>query len=146
MVNNADLKLKYEGSVKNVFAAQNDPNSLWFSFTDKYSVFDWGQMPDLIANKGNSLALIGSYIFQKLADAKFWQTLPQSAYLKKFDSAYLQSRFNHPVFSSGLKKNGLTTHFLGLYEGIGESKSGIQKLKELCHKDALDLTKPLQIV
>ncbi len=122
MIDTPNLKLQYEGSVKNVFARKNDTHTLWFSFTDKYSVFDWGKMPDLIANKGNALALIGAYIFQRLSDANFWQKLPQSNHLKKFDASYLQKRFAHPVFSAnnGLKEDGLPSHFLGLYEGIGK--------------------------
>ena len=129
-MDNPNLKLKYEGSVKNVFAAPNDPNSLWFSFTDKYSVFDWGKMPDLINNKGNALALIGTHIFKKLNDPQFWHNLPQSAQLKKFDPTYLQKRFTHQIFSNGLEVKGLPSHFAGLYEGIGESNNW-QKLKEL---------------
>ena len=118
MSTNGNLNLKYAGSVKNVFEQKDDHKTLWFSFTDKYSVFDWGEMPDHIANKGNALAFIGSYIFQKLEDSEFWQQLPQSIHLKKFDSLYLEKRFLHPVFCGpdGLIRTGLPSHFLGLYE------------------------------
>lgn len=37
-----------------------------FHFSDRYSVFDWGEMPDLIANKGKALCLIGAYFFEQL--------------------------------------------------------------------------------
>lgn len=37
-----------------------------FFFSDRYSVFDWGEMPDHITNKGKSLCLIGAYFFEKL--------------------------------------------------------------------------------
>lgn len=37
-----------------------------FSFSDRYSVFDWGEMPDLIENKGKALCLIGACFFEKL--------------------------------------------------------------------------------
>jgi len=37
-----------------------------FIFSDRYSVFDWGEMPDHIANKGKALCLIGAYFFEKL--------------------------------------------------------------------------------
>ncbi len=37
-----------------------------FHFTDRYSVFDWGEMPDLIPNKGASIALLGAYFFERL--------------------------------------------------------------------------------
>jgi len=37
-----------------------------FHFSDRYSVFDWGEMPDLITGKGQALCLIGAYFFEKL--------------------------------------------------------------------------------
>ena len=37
-----------------------------FRFSDRYSVFDWGEMPDLIEGKGASLCLMGAYCFEKL--------------------------------------------------------------------------------
>ena len=37
-----------------------------FVFTDDYSVFDWGQMPDTIPRKGASLCTMGAYNFELL--------------------------------------------------------------------------------
>jgi phosphoribosylaminoimidazole-succinocarboxamide synthase len=37
-----------------------------FHFSDRYSVFDWGEMPDLITGKGKALCMIGAYFFEKL--------------------------------------------------------------------------------
>ena len=37
-----------------------------FVFTDDYSVFDWGKMPDEIPEKGASLCTMGAYNFQLL--------------------------------------------------------------------------------
>ncbi|KAB1198256.1 MULTISPECIES: phosphoribosylaminoimidazolesuccinocarboxamide synthase [Haloferax] len=37
-----------------------------FVFSDRYSVFDWGEMPDHIPNKGASLCLMGAYNFELL--------------------------------------------------------------------------------
>lgn len=39
-----------------------------FRFSDRYSVFDWGEMPDLIAGKGAALCLMGAYCFEKLEE------------------------------------------------------------------------------
>ncbi len=39
-----------------------------FVFTDAYSVFDWGQMPDPIPEKGASLCTMGAFNFELLAD------------------------------------------------------------------------------
>lgn len=38
----------------------------YFIFSDRYSVFDWGEMPDHIPYKGASLALMGGWIFEVL--------------------------------------------------------------------------------
>ncbi len=39
-----------------------------FVFSDRYSVFDWGAMPDTLAGKGASLAIIGAFFFEMLED------------------------------------------------------------------------------
>ncbi|MDY6775637.1 MAG: phosphoribosylaminoimidazolesuccinocarboxamide synthase [Halobacteria archaeon] len=39
-----------------------------FVFTDDYSVFDWGKMPDKIESKGRSLCTMGAYNFELLED------------------------------------------------------------------------------
>ncbi|QLG27752.1 phosphoribosylaminoimidazolesuccinocarboxamide synthase [Halorarum halophilum] len=39
-----------------------------FVFTDDYSVFDWGKMPDEIPGKGASLCTMGSFNFELLED------------------------------------------------------------------------------
>jgi phosphoribosylaminoimidazole-succinocarboxamide synthase len=37
-----------------------------FVFSDRYSVFDWGEMPDHIEGKGAALCLMGAYCFEQL--------------------------------------------------------------------------------
>ncbi|MGQ9478943.1 MAG: phosphoribosylaminoimidazolesuccinocarboxamide synthase [Thermoproteota archaeon] len=39
-----------------------------FHFSDRYSVFDWGEMPDHIEGKGKALCLMGSYFFEVLEE------------------------------------------------------------------------------
>jgi len=39
-----------------------------FRFSDRYSVFDWGEMPDHIEGKGAALCLMGAYCFEKLEE------------------------------------------------------------------------------
>lgn len=56
--------LIHSGSVKDIL--QSGPDSLVFKFTDRYSVFDWGQMPDLIPGKGLALARMGRRFFEEL--------------------------------------------------------------------------------
>jgi len=37
-----------------------------FHFSDRYSVFDWGEMPDQIENKGQALCIMGAHCFERL--------------------------------------------------------------------------------
>ena len=39
-----------------------------FSFSDRYSVFDWGEMPDYIEAKGAALCITTAYFFEKLEE------------------------------------------------------------------------------
>jgi phosphoribosylaminoimidazole-succinocarboxamide synthase len=39
-----------------------------FHFSDRYSVFDWGEMPDHITGKGASLCLMGAFCFERLEE------------------------------------------------------------------------------
>jgi len=39
-----------------------------FHFSDRYSVFDWGEMPDLIEGKGAALCMMGAYCFERLGE------------------------------------------------------------------------------
>jgi phosphoribosylaminoimidazole-succinocarboxamide synthase len=39
-----------------------------FKFSDRYSVFDWGEMPDLIEGKGEALCTMGAYCFERLEE------------------------------------------------------------------------------
>ncbi|MGZ3743615.1 MAG: phosphoribosylaminoimidazolesuccinocarboxamide synthase [Pseudobdellovibrionaceae bacterium] len=58
-------RLMYEGSVKRIFSSE-EPANLVFEFTDDYSVFDWGKMPDTIPCKGVGLAKLMSVLFERL--------------------------------------------------------------------------------
>ncbi|MFB6146818.1 MAG: phosphoribosylaminoimidazolesuccinocarboxamide synthase [Halobacteriaceae archaeon] len=59
-------------SVKDVVVADppgEGPGRGRFAFTDDYSVFDWGTMPDQIPGKGASLCAMGAHTFEALAAA-----------------------------------------------------------------------------
>lgn len=72
--------LVYSGSVKDIFTFEDNSNSLVFLFSDRYSVFDWGEMPDLLEKKGDSLAHMGKIFFNYLGSTKSWKNwnLPQN--------------------------------------------------------------------
>jgi len=58
------------GSVKDLVVLSSpmdeEPGRGKFIFSDRYSVFDWGEMPNTIPQKGTSLCLIGAHFFEKL--------------------------------------------------------------------------------
>jgi phosphoribosylaminoimidazole-succinocarboxamide synthase len=59
------------GSVKDLTVqkapAENKSGIGRFIFCDRFFVFDWGEMPELIKKKGASLCLTSAYFFDKLA-------------------------------------------------------------------------------
>jgi phosphoribosylaminoimidazole-succinocarboxamide synthase len=58
------------GSVKDLQVIQKPTQTEMgtgrFLFSDRYSVFDWGEMPDYIEGKGAALCLMGAYCFEQL--------------------------------------------------------------------------------
>ena len=58
------------GSVKDLQIIQKPTQTKMgmgrFLFSDRYSVFDWGEMPDHIEGKGAALCLMGAYCFEQL--------------------------------------------------------------------------------
>jgi phosphoribosylaminoimidazole-succinocarboxamide synthase len=60
------------GSVKDLEVIKRPTNSIMgigrFHFSDRYSVFDWGEMPDQIDRKGEGLCMMGAYCFEKLME------------------------------------------------------------------------------
>jgi len=60
------------GSVKDLVVLEQPdksrPGRGQFVFSDRYSVFDWGEMPDHVEGKGTALCLITAYFFEKLEE------------------------------------------------------------------------------
>lgn len=58
------------GSVKDLDIAEPASETKsglgYFTFSDRYSVFDWGEMPDQIENKGRSLTAMAAFNFEGL--------------------------------------------------------------------------------
>lgn len=57
------------GSAKDIYVIAKPYNKKMgigaFKFSDRYSVFDWGEMPDEIPNKGKALCMISAYMFEE---------------------------------------------------------------------------------
>ena len=60
-----------------------------FDFSDRYSVFDWGEMPDLIEGKGQSLCMMAAWNFERLEElgvkTHYIGLLDKKHDVKKFD-------------------------------------------------------------
>jgi phosphoribosylaminoimidazole-succinocarboxamide synthase len=60
------------GSVKDLEVikppTENESGVGRFHFSDRYSVFDWGEMPNKLNQKGASLCIMGAYCFEKLEE------------------------------------------------------------------------------
>lgn len=106
-------KLIYEGSVKNLYEV--DATTLEFEYTDAYSVFDWGRMPDALSGKGESLAALGEYFFREAAKVETWKRLRGSAAMDRLVSFHGGGRSDGDVFDrelADLERNGLKHHLI----------------------------------
>ena len=116
------LNLAYEGSVKRVWQCPWQEDSLLFEFTDDYSIFDWGKMPETIENKGRALAVFGAYFFDLLASPSFWFNLFEQDAPAQFNREFLQ-QLRTSETANDLQKSGLPSHFQGLVNEQGEKLS-----------------------
>lgn len=94
----------YRGSVKNVRGTKGVTPYI-FEFSDRYSVYDWGEMPDQLSGKGEALAFMAWFFFDHMGGAKGWQDFKAPAQFA--DSATL----------ARLKQKGLPHHMIGLAGG-----------------------------
>ncbi len=118
--NMQNWQLLYDGSVKRVWQSPYKADQILFEYTDDYSVFDWGKMPDTIAHKGTSLAALGAYFFEELARAERWAMLPTSPHLERFDKGWLKRRWAHPCFVNELALHGARSHYQDLVAPNGQ--------------------------
>lgn len=60
------------GSVKDLVVlknpAKNKTGKAQFVFSDRYSIFDWGEMPEHIQAKGAAICIIAAYFFERLEE------------------------------------------------------------------------------
>ena len=73
-----------------------------FIFSDRYSVFDWGEMPDHIDHKGAAIALLGAYFFERLEEEGIpthYEGLVENGAAKRL--AKERSEFASPTSAAG---------------------------------------------
>ncbi len=99
----------YRGSVKNVRGVVSSPHLL-FEYSDRFSVFDWGEMPDQLEDKGVALAVMGKCFFKHFESTSFWRDLSKSIVLKdSFDGRYLKELWESEIYSQ-FCETGLPHH------------------------------------
>ncbi|MBL7665939.1 MAG: hypothetical protein JNM93_12460 [Bacteriovoracaceae bacterium] len=101
------LNLIYSGSVKDIYQSTEN-NHLFFEFSDRYSVFDWGQMPDLIEGKGEALAFMGKFFFDYLSKSSTFKNIQKP-------EALSDTNWEKMLSTSAMKRleaKGMKSHFI----------------------------------
>lgn len=101
-----DLPKLIEGSVKNIYGIKGQDPYV-FEYSDRYSIFDWGEMPDLLKEKGQSLAYMAHFFFKFLGDKNNWcdwECAPE-----------VSARIEQTQILAALKKHGVAHHYKGDY-------------------------------
>lgn len=124
-------QLLYRGSVKDLKgpwparAGDVQVPALVFEYTDAYSVFDWGKMPDGLARKGEALAVLAADWFEKLERPETWKEFsrsPEALGLRKGNR--FGSDFNE--LGEELQARGLRTHYLGAVSGLPGADAALE--------------------
>ncbi|HTL11803.1 MAG TPA: phosphoribosylaminoimidazolesuccinocarboxamide synthase, partial [Bdellovibrionota bacterium] len=150
----------YRGSVKDVLgpvALASGGSAALFKFSDAFSVFDWGRMPDAIEGKGQALAILAADFLGRVAQPQTWKEFSRTgeAYDLRNGVARLPAATDGPVplgaapqasvgaifneLGEKLQTQGLRTHLLGVVSDAGAAKAdgggkvepvGLDRVKE----------------
>jgi len=128
-----DLPLIKRGSVKNLRGPLPGKNEIVFEFSDDFSVFDWGKMPDSIPGKGAALLGLAAHLFGKLSHPSSWRAFFRTQDLKSLEvPADLQRE---------LESIGMRSCFRGVYPNATNPEGLI--VEKLVHPGSLI---PLEVV
>jgi phosphoribosylaminoimidazole-succinocarboxamide synthase len=135
----------YRGSVKDLkgpihaSAGGTVTDAVVFEYTDSYSVFDWGKMPDSLPRKGEALAILAADWFEKLEKPETWKEFSRSAEAQGLRKG---NRFGSSFNEMGedLQMRGLRTHYLGAVAGSLPDNGEVQPVK------LQDLQKPVKSI
>jgi len=106
----------YRGSVKDLLGpvkTKSSSEAVIFEYTDSFSVFDWGRMPDTLPKKGEALAVMAADFFERIERPETWKEFSKSAEALEIRKA---NRFGAVFNELGekLQAEGLRTHYLGV--------------------------------
>ena len=117
----------YRGSVKDIRLVRQPvrrkPGRYIFEFTDDYSVFDYGKMPDTIRDKGSAIAMLTACLFELLEDASAWRKLLRNSQLwDGLGGSATRDRLRKSPAGKRLQQHGLATHYLGVLDARGRCR------------------------
>lgn len=148
MIDVRKYKKIYTGSVKNLRVKRrttvNKPGVILFEFTDDYSVFDYGKMPDSIPGKGASAAICSAYFFERIGSARAWKEFAASDVWKHVRQKALRESLLNSKELRRLKRKGMPTHYRGILNRDGQAVS-LAKLREpsnVIEVDAVNIIPP----
>lgn len=120
--------LYHRGSVKNILGNPED-RELVFSYSNRYSVFDWGEMPDHIPQKGSCLAAMAYMFFDALGDAQKWSAWSH------------EDADGNPMLDS-LREKGLAHHMAQGLVDESLSSCALQSPTPYLHVHKVDVLRP----
>lgn len=129
-------ELLHKGSVKDIYLGPSE-EELIFSYSDRYSVFDWGEMPDQLENKGKALASMAYLFFKNIEDTKWWRIWKVDAReIADIGAGELLAQFQH---------RGMKHHMLGLCDFDGNEKKVPQgrDVEKFLKVKKVDVLKPI---
>lgn len=108
------ISVSYRGSVKDLLGpvTLQKQSAIIFEYTDSFSVFDWGRMPDALPQKGAALATLAASLFERISNPEEWKEFSKSqpAFQLRKHNPY-GARFNE--WGETLQAKGLKTHYMG---------------------------------
>ncbi len=114
----------YVGSVKNLRqkkkASAARPGVLWFEYTDDYSVFDYGKMPDAIPDKGAAAAMMTACLFDEVAKPQTWKDFVKQGVLDKVKCKTMRRELADSQALKNLQASGMATHYQGVVDEDGK--------------------------
>jgi phosphoribosylaminoimidazole-succinocarboxamide synthase len=138
-VNKMAIDTLYQGSVKNLLGPLLVKGSpcIIFDYTDSFSVFDWGKMPDVLPGKGQALAVLAAELFEKLERCETWQEFANSSEALNLRKT---NRFGPEFEQVGreLQHEGLKTHYRGFLHSLPDDQNVAAPLKISHSEEAVD--------
>jgi phosphoribosylaminoimidazole-succinocarboxamide synthase len=125
MIDVKRFKTIYVGSVKNLRVkfrpTKSRPGVYLFEFTDNFSIFDYGKMPDAIPGKGAATAVCSAYFFERAASAQAWRDFAASSLWKAVKSPELRDELLGGKALKRLMQKGMPTHYRGILAPDGRA-------------------------